>query len=157
MIMIYRTLCLVGFITVTTSCGTIINSTTQSVSINSNPSGATISINGQNRGTTPAVIELKRKDAHVVRIELQGYNPYELALTRSVSGWVWGNIVFGGLIGLVIDASTGGMYMLKPEQITADMKTMASATNDSSQLMITVVLDADPSWEKVGQLTASVK
>ena len=28
------------------------------------------------------------------------YQPFDMTLTRSVSGWVWRNIVFGGLIGL---------------------------------------------------------
>jgi hypothetical protein len=31
---------------------------------------------------------------------MPGYQPIDLALTGSVSGWVWGNVAFGGLTGL---------------------------------------------------------
>jgi hypothetical protein len=62
---------------------------------------------------------LTRKDNHIVRIELAGYKPYETTLTRKVSGWVWGNIVFGGLVGLAVDAIDGALYNLTPEQVSA--------------------------------------
>jgi hypothetical protein len=135
------------------SCGTIIHGTTQQIGISSNPSNASVTINGQQFGNTPMIIHLGRKDSHLVRIQLDGYHAYETTLTRSVSGWVWGNIVFGGLIGLVIDASTGGMYKLTPDQITAEMRVrsnMASAGQDG--LFLAVVLEADPSWEKIDAL-----
>lgn len=47
-------------------------------------------------GTTPVIAKLERKQSHLVRLELDGYQPYETTLTKSVSGWVWGNLVFGG-------------------------------------------------------------
>ena len=80
----------------------------QDIGMSSVPTGATVSVDGQSMGTTPVNVELSRKDKHLVRFELAGYAPYELAMTRSVSGWVWGNLLFGGLPGLAIDAITGG-------------------------------------------------
>lgn len=141
------------FLLFTQACGTIMQGTTQQVGISSNPSNASVTINGQNHGNTPMIIDLKRKDSHMVRIELDGYQPYESNLTRSTSGWVWGNIVFGGLIGLVVDASAGGMYKLTPEQIDSELRSSHTEafTNDEG-LFIAVVLEADPSWEKVGSL-----
>jgi hypothetical protein len=39
-------------------------------------------------------------------------------LHSSVSGWYFGNVVFGGLIGmLIVDPLTGAMYNLTPEKI----------------------------------------
>ena len=36
----------------------------------------------------------------------------------SVSGWYFGNLVFGGLIGmLIVDPLTGAMYNLEPKKI----------------------------------------
>lgn len=102
------------------------------------------------------IIDLKRKDSHIVRIQLDGYQPYEATLTRSTSSWVWGNIVFGGLIGLVIDASTGGMYRLTPEQIVAELRaSQASTVSNEDDLFIAVVLETDPSWERIGSLELS--
>lgn len=141
------------FLIFTQSCGTIIQSSTQQVGFSSNPGNASVTINGQNHGNTPMIIDLKRKDSHMVVIELEGYQPYETSLTRRTSGWVWGNLVFGGLIGLVIDASAGGMYKLTPAQIRTELRSeQAEVLNDHDGLYIAVVLEADPSWEKIGSL-----
>lgn len=150
---------IISFLTVsilllfTQSCGTIMQGSTQQVGISSSPSNASVSINGQSFGTTPMLVDLKRKDPQMVKIELDGYMPYETTLTRSTSGWVWGNIVFGGLIGLVVDATAGGMYKLTPEQINAEMRSgQADALSTDDGLFIAIVLEADPSWEKIGSL-----
>ena len=90
------------------SCGSIVNGSKQSVGFSSSPDGATVSIDGMPRGRTPITIELERDEDHTVRITLPGYYPYSATLTHSVSGWVWGNLLMGGIIGLAVDASTGG-------------------------------------------------
>ena len=68
-------------------------------------------------GQTPVAPDLKRMDKHIVRIELDGYEPYEFMIDRRVSGWVAGNILFGGLVGIAIDAITGSMYRLDPSEV----------------------------------------
>ncbi|MEQ9104972.1 MAG: PEGA domain-containing protein [Rhodothermales bacterium] len=133
-------------------CGTIMQGTTQDIGISSTPSQATIKVNGQQMGTTPAVLDLKRKSTHFIQIELDGYQLFETTLTRKTSGWVWGNLVFGGLPGLVVDAAAGGMYKLTPDQITADMRLASSMAPGNDIMMIAVVLKANPDWEKIGQL-----
>ena len=77
--------------------------------------------------------------------------PYEATLTRGVSGWVWGNIVIGGLIGLAVDAISGGLYKLTPEQMTATLGKDAASV-DAGALRIHVVLRPDSNWVRVGQL-----
>jgi len=135
-------------------CATIIQSPRQQVSIGSAPSGATVSIDNVQRGKTPLVAELKRKDSHVLRIELAGYQPYEATLHRKVSGWVWGNIVFGGLIGLAVDAVSGSMYKLSPEQVSAALTSAQAATQQGKDgVYVFAVLAPRPDWVKVGQLT----
>lgn len=140
------------------SCGTIMQGSKQQVGFSSNPSNADITIDGQSKGTTPVTVHLKRKDSHMIRIELDGYEPYETTLTRKTSGWVWGNIVFGGLIGLAVDAAAGGMYKLTPEQVSVEFResrnSRISATGTEDDMFVTVVLEPDPSWEKVGSLKA---
>lgn len=102
-------------------CASIMHGTRQDVSIASTPSGASVTINGQDRGKTPAAVELSRKDKHLLKVELPGYLPFESYLIRKVSGWVWGNLVFGGIPGLAIDAITGGLYNLNPEDVTVTL------------------------------------
>lgn len=135
------------------SCATIMHGSKQEVGISSSPSNAKVIIDGKAMGTTPVVTKLKRKDSHMVQIKLDGFHTYETTLTRSVSGWVWGNIVFGGLIGLGVDAITGGLYKLTPKQISAELndENMTSLTTDQG-LYITVVLEPKPEWEKIGSL-----
>ena len=72
-----------------------------------------------------------------------------------MDGWFLGNIIFGGLIGIAIDAGNGSMYKLNPDQIVAQMgKTTASvASEKNGDMYITVTLHPDPSWEKIGALS----
>ena len=66
---------------------------------------------------------------------------------------MWGNIIFGGVIGLAVDAMTGGLYNLTPEQLTTTLAKQ-SATIDPTQdgIYVLLVPVADRSWTKVGQL-----
>jgi len=113
-----------------------------------------VSVDGQITGKTPIVSNLTRKDNHIIHLELAGYKPYDTTVTRSVSGWVWGNIVFGGLIGLAVDAINGGLYKLTPEQVSGTLISSGAAGIAPSRdgLYVTVVLSPQPGWQKVGQL-----
>lgn len=104
-----------------TSCASIIHGTTQDVAFTSQPAGASVIVDNHQECTTPCVAQLTRKDNHFVKMDLNGYQEFQASLTRETSGWVWGNIVFGGLVGLVVDAADGGLYKLTPREITATM------------------------------------
>jgi hypothetical protein len=134
-----------------TACATIMHGTTQGVTLASTPSSARVLVDGKAVGTTPAVAKLARKTNHVVRFELDGYQPFEAPLTRKTSGWAWGNLIFGGLIGIAIDAGNGALYELTPTQLAATMGRTASVTTKEG-LYVAVVLRPDPAWTKVGQL-----
>ena len=92
----FATLVLVAFMA--SGCGTIINGSNQDVAFNSSPTGARVTVDGLQMGTTPTVIGLSRKDSHTVEFSLDGYENQSMIINRSVSGWVWGNLVFGGLV-----------------------------------------------------------
>ena len=136
------------------SCASIMHGTRQEIGISSTPTGAKIAVDDIDKGLAPAVLKLKRKKNHVVRLELEGYMPFEATLTRKVSGWVWGNLIFGGLPGLIVDAISGGLYKLTPEQVSGVLqKENLTLTESGDAFVIAVVLEPDPAWEKVGQLT----
>jgi hypothetical protein len=66
---------------------------------------------------------------------------------------VWGNIVFGGLIGLGVDAITGGLYDLSPEQVNAELRKQGtSALDRDGTLTIVSVLAPVEGWTKIGSL-----
>lgn len=147
-------LLLLGIIVLSSSCATIMQGTTQELSISSNPSSALVTDNGLQLGKTPLVADLKRKGNHSIKIELEGYQPYEVVLARKTSGWVFGNIIFGGIPGLIIDVLTGGLYVLKPEEIQAELRNQeAKITLDENQMLIAVTMKADPAWQKIGELS----
>jgi hypothetical protein len=160
-----KTAIVAGVCIMLSSCGSIIHGTTQAIDITSQPTGARILIDGKDSGQTPKTIELRRKGRakgevdttkkfYNVKIEMDGYMPYEIKVKREVDGWFFGNLIFGGLIGMIIDASNGAMYKLTPDQLIAQMgKQTASRTikNDDG-IYIAVTLNPDPSWERVGTL-----
>lgn len=134
------------------NCATIMHGTSQDIGISSNPTGAEITIDGREYGKTPAFVDLKRGDNHIIKIELTGYEPYEITTTKSLSGWVLGNILFGGLIGLAVDAISGGIYKLTPDQIMAELRKKGAENFYKDGLFIAVVLEIGDNWEKIGQL-----
>src|SRR6266851_4380401 len=101
----------------------------------------------------PRPAKVSRKDVHTISISMAGYQPYELTTTRHTSGSVWGNIVFGGLIGLAVDAITGGLYAINPEQVQGQLaKQGSSARLENGALYVILVPRPDPSWPLIGQL-----
>lgn len=102
-------------------CSTILNSTTQEVELKSNPPNAKITVDGKKFGTSPQVVNIDRGGDHVIKFELDGYEPYETRLTRRMSLWFWGNALNGFIPGMVIDYLTGSMYNLLPEQVTTEL------------------------------------
>jgi uncharacterized protein YceK len=134
-------------------CATIIHGGSQDVGISTSPAGAKVTVDNQSTGITPFVAKLTRKDDHMLRLQLDGYQPAEVRLTKSVSGWVWGNIVFGGVVGIAIDAVTGAMYSLSPDQVQSALQhqtAQIAPTRDG--IYVVLVKHADPTWLKVGQL-----
>jgi hypothetical protein len=129
--------------------------TGQGIGIASQPPGAEVIIDNKTYGVTPVSAKMRRKDNHNLVIRLDGYEPYEMVLTRQTSGWIFGNILFGPCapVGIVIDAISGGMYTLKPGQVEAQLRpTSANIVLDEDTLLVFLVPKADPDWRKIGQL-----
>ncbi len=134
-------------------CATIMHGSQQDVGISSTPSNARVSVDNKPLGNTPVVANLKSGDTHFVKIELDGFLPFETTLTKRVTGWVWGNIVFGGVLGLAVDAMTGSLYRLTPDQVSAQLARQGLAgTMSRDGLFVVLVPAADASWEKVGEM-----
>ena len=134
------------------SCATIVSGSKQNVKFSSNPSTATIFIDEVEVGKTPFEIKLARKSEHSVMLKLDGYQTYETKLTKKFNGWYIGNILIGGIIGLIIDPITGAMYNLSPDQVNAQMNKGTAFRNNGKDVYVAVALNIDTNWKKVGQL-----
>lgn len=102
-------------------CATIVNGRTQKVTVQTEPTGATASVAGVGSFTTPAVISLDRDADHVITFTKAGFPERSVTLKRRLSGWAFGNIIFGGIIGIVIDAATGDWWYFDPETFIVNL------------------------------------
>ncbi|TRX29713.1 PEGA domain-containing protein [Flavobacterium franklandianum] len=134
------------------SCATIISGSKQNVKFASNPSSATIFIDEVEVGKTPFELRLARNSEHDVQIKLDGYQTYQTSLTKKFNAWYLGNILIGGIIGLIVDPITGAIYNLSPNEINAKLNEGTVFNSTSKGIYIAVVLNIDPTWKKVGQL-----
>ncbi len=83
-------------------CATIMAGKTETVHINSEPQGVEVLVDGA-AYTTPVIVSLARDSDHYVNFP----NGQRVDITRHLEGAVFGNILFGGVIGLVVDAVSG--------------------------------------------------
>ncbi len=136
-----------------TGCATIANGETQKMQVKSKPKLAQVTVDGTLAGKTHITLDLARKQDHTVELSLPGYETMRFALTRKVSGWFYGNILLGGIIGLVVDMSNGSMYALTPKELVAyEHQTNIQYRERKGDLMVIMVPHAHPTWHKVAQL-----
>lgn len=124
-------------------CASIFNGQTQAVSIRSEPDGASISVTNRagekiHTGVTPVTLTLKRgagyfkSEVYTVHLAKEGYAARELTVTANVNGWYIGNIVFGGLVGmLAVDPLTGAMYSF-PDSVSGTLESQATKTSQAA-------------------------
>ena len=113
-----------GFMLLGSGCASIVSKSQWPVTINSNPSGANVTIKNKrgmemHKGATPMTITLPssagffKPAAYQFAFEKEGYYPASASLSAGMNGWYIGNIIFGGLIGiLIVDPATGAMWKL---------------------------------------------
>lgn len=92
------------------SCATIVNGTTQEVTVKSNVQGARVYVNGIDKGTTPNGITLERSEDYTLEVRAPGFVTHQEKLESSISGWLAGNLVIGGILGIAIDLCTGSCW-----------------------------------------------
>ena len=107
-------------------CATLIDGDTQSVTFQSSPSDAEVSINGVVVGTTPFTISLDRGDGNQVSIQKNGYETVSMELNTAINPTFWGNILLGGLLGSTTDSATGasreyvpGIHMINLRELNS--------------------------------------
>ena len=105
--------------TLFSSCATIVSGTTATIQINgkfTEPMTITTSYQTYEDVVLPAEVKVKRQhlDGQHIKITSPNYTYEDIILNRTVNGWAFGNIVFGGLIGLGVDL--GNNAVSKPGQ-----------------------------------------
>src|SRR5947209_864860 len=80
-------------------CASIVNGTTQVVTIDSNVRGAEVAVDGMVVGRTPYTGPIKRGSSTTVRVSTAGFQPKTITLSTEVEPIFWGNIILGGFFG----------------------------------------------------------
>lgn len=112
-----------------TSCATITTGTTQLVTITCNAEGADVYLDGIAVGTTPFTGEID-KNGKVITIEKEGYKKHTIALSTSLEGIFWGNIIIGGTLGSITDFASGAAYKYSPASFQVELYPDSMALND---------------------------
>lgn len=114
-------------------CATLFNGQSQSITISSVPEGAQVTVSNRagqrvHVGETPVTLTLKRgagyfkSEVYTLSFSKPGYADERITISGSTSGWYFGNILIGGLIGmLAVDPVTGAMYSL-PKEVSATLQ-----------------------------------
>ncbi len=103
-------------ITLLSACATIVNGSSQTVTVSTTPPGATCTVDrvGARIGAvaqTPGSVRLdKSKNDLSVTCSKPGFQTATVTKAPSFGGATFGNIIAGGVIGVVVDAASGANY-----------------------------------------------
>jgi hypothetical protein len=107
------------------ACATIVTGTTQPIAIDTVPEGASCHIlqGGvpvADVPRTPDYVRVAKTSAAIqVSCSKPGYRNAELTELSGVNGWLFGNLAIGGVVGIVVDFSSGAAYRYTPSMSLA--------------------------------------
>ena len=108
---------------VVTGCATLTKGTSQTVTVNTDPTGATCTMTRDDKpvavvSLTPGSIPVEKANGSIaILCKKQGYLDAVGQLASEFQPMTFGNILFGGLVGVVVDAASGAMHRY-PETVT---------------------------------------
>lgn len=129
-----KALSFIVIILLLSSCASIVSKSKWPLTVNTNPNGVKIEISDRKgftifQGISPTTMYLKSgggffaKQSYTLKLTMDGYESKIIPINCSINGWYFGNIIFGGLIGLIIvDPATGAMYRLDLENINETLE-----------------------------------
>jgi len=148
-----------GAVVALSGCASIVSDSSYPVNISSTPDQASYEIVDfkgvtVQRGTTPATVTLKSGSGsyssarYTVKFQKEGFAEQTVQLNSSLDGWYFGNIIFGGLIGmLIVDPITGAMWKL-PESATVSLNQSPANTVADDTAVESVEPAAEPVTEE---------
>lgn len=125
---------LVASIVSATGCASVVHGTTQAVPVNSSPVGASVKVNcGKSSRSvnpiTPTTVYLKRNaEPCNITVSKEGYEDASLVFLTNMSGWFWGNILIGGVLGMIIDGVDGAIFNRVPESASLSLALLNPST-----------------------------
>jgi len=127
-----------------TSCASIVSKSQWPVSLTSSPTGCQVSVKNASgipihQATTPCVVTLPSSAGffqaarYQIEFSKKGLPTQTVSLSAELNGWYLGNILFGGIIGiLIVDPATGAMWKL-PESSNVSLSAVATLSNGNGK------------------------
>ncbi len=128
-------------------CATITRGTTEALVVNSDPSGAKVSLSNGMSGKTPTSFKIDRDKELVVTISKDGYKAVTVNVNCQVAGagaaGMAGNVILGGLIGAAVDAGSGAMMEHKPNPVKVSLEPTPKESSYFQQIRYRLVVKLD--------------
>ncbi|MGD9535551.1 MAG: hypothetical protein AB7P52_03965 [Alphaproteobacteria bacterium] len=118
------------------ACATVMEGSSQSIAIATTPSGATCHVERESEqlgavAGTPGSLHIeKSKNDITVTCAKPGFETARVSYSPEFVGTTFGNILLGGGIGAIIDASTGANYVY-PTEVSLTLAPEEPATSSS--------------------------
>jgi hypothetical protein len=107
------------------ACATVTRGTSEQISFNSEPSQAEVRTSIGHTCTTPCSIVVDRKTDFVASFSKAGYRDEQVPVNTRVAGagaaGFAGNILLGGVVGMVADAATGAALEHFPNPVMVSL------------------------------------
>jgi TolA-binding protein len=97
-------------------CASIMSGRSQKITVQADPPDARITIDGAVHHS-PCQPEVNRMAKHNIVVEKPGYKPCQFTPGRTMNGWVLGNILLGGIIGIIVDLATGSVASISDDEV----------------------------------------
>lgn len=114
-------------------CATILQGSSQVISVNSNVDGAQVYLAGELLGSTPFSGEVERGAVGTLAVKAEGYQDFTFALNREISTVFWLNIFVGGVLGSATDLSTDALYEYEPSTFQAELRPLNASVETQAR------------------------
>lgn len=124
---------LLPLVLLTSGCATLTKGTSQTVTVDTDPSGATCTLTRDAKpvaivNPTPGSVPVEKAQGTIaVACTKQGFLEAAGDLASEFQAMTFGNILFGGVVGVVVDAASGAMHRY-PDRVTITLIPAAFAT-----------------------------
>ena len=146
---------IIGVLTifVMAGCASIVSKSQWPINIVSSPDQANVSISERDQGKihegkTPMMVTLSSKGGYfrsrvyTVTVSKEGFSDKTVVISGNLNPWYVGNLVFGGLIGLlIVDPLTGAMWTLEPDKVNLVFDQKSSNLENSPTMYVMLMED----------------
>lgn len=127
----------ISLVATTAACATVTRGVKEGWTVKSSPPSAAVTTsNGFSCQATPCTFKMLHKAEFDVTITKQGYKPFHAHVIHQVSRdgglGMAGNVLVGGMVGVVVDVASGAMMELKPNPLIVTLEPDGTATGQAA-------------------------